>query len=78
MIIFDKKKAASAILSKYKDGRNVETEVKQEGGEHNEYTAFAEDLISAMADKSIQRVAACLKEFHEMIKEADEAEDKGE
>lgn len=75
-MIFDKKKSVSAILSKMgKDGRTTETEMKQESGEHNEYTSLAEDIIASAKDGSVQRLASALKSFHEMIEEADEAQD---
>ncbi len=75
-MIFDKKKAMSVILSKMdKDGRHSESEVAPESGEHNEYTSLAEDMISAMKDGSVQKLASSLKAFHGMIEDADEAED---
>ncbi len=78
-MIFDKKKSVSVILSKMgKDGRVTETDVKPESGEHDEYTSFAEDMISANKDGSVQRMASCLREFHKMIENADEEEDAGE
>lgn len=78
-MIFDKKKAVSVILSKMdKDGRHSEAKVAPESGEHNEYTSFAEDMIAAMKDGSVQRLAAALKSFHGMIESADEAQDSGE
>jgi len=78
-MFFDKKRAASVILSKMdKDGRSKEMHVAPESGEHNEYTSFAEDLLSAVKENSVQRVASVLKNYHEMIKEEDEEEDKQE
>lgn len=75
-MIFDKKKAASVILSKMgADGRVAESEVKPEVGEHDEYTSFAEDFISAAKDGSVQKMAACLRAFHRMIEDADEDQD---
>jgi len=58
-----------------KDGRTSETEVAHEGGEHNEYTSFAEDMISAFKDGSVQKLASSLKAFHEMIEGADKEQD---
>ena len=61
-MIFDKKKSVSVILSKLgKDGRVHETDVAHESGEHDEYSAFAEDLLSAFKDGSVQRIASVLK-----------------
>lgn len=78
-MIFDKKKAVSVILSKMdKNGRTSETEVKPESGEHNEYTSHAEDMIAAMKEGSVQRMASALKSFHSMIESDDEAQDAGE
>lgn len=75
-MIFDKKKSVSVILSKLgKDGRTSESEVAHESGEHNEYTAFAEDMIAAFKDGSVQKLASCLEAFHEMVKEEDEEQD---
>lgn len=79
MIIGDKKKAVSVILSKMgKDGSVKETNVASESGEMNEYTAFAEDIISAVENKSVQGLASCLKAFHEMIMDQDEEQDEME
>jgi hypothetical protein len=78
-MFFDKKKSVSVILSKLgKDGQNHESEVAHEGGDHDEYTSLAEDIISATKEGSVQRLAQCLKSFHEMIEEADEAQDQEE
>ena len=75
-MIFDKRKAVSVILSKMdKDGRQSEMEMAPESGEHNEYTALAEDIISSVKGDSVQKLASCLKAFHEMIEEADEDQD---
>jgi len=76
MILNDKKKAVSVILSKMKkDGGTTEVHVMPEEGEHNEYTAFAEDILHAVEKKSVQSLASCLKAFHEMIMEEDEEQD---
>lgn len=78
-MFFDKKKAVSVILSKVgKDGHAQETSVAHESGEHNEYTSLAEDIIAAMKDGSVQRLAHALKSFHGMIQEADEEQDAKE
>lgn len=61
-----------------KDGRASETPVAHEGGEYDEYTSMAEDIISAAKEGSVQKLASCLKAFHEMIKEEDEEQDAGE
>lgn len=53
-------------------------EVAPESGDHNEYTAFAEDMMAAYKKDSIQDLAACLKEFHKMIMSDDEAQDSRE
>lgn len=75
-MIFDKKRSVSVILSKMgKDGKTTETSVAPESGEHDEYTAFAEDMISAMKEGSVQRLASALRSFHDMIEEADEEQD---
>jgi hypothetical protein len=79
MIILDKKKSVSAILSRLrKDGSTLEAEVEQESSPHDEYTAFAEEMISAFQSGSVQRLSACLKEFHEMIEDKDEEQDAKE
>jgi len=57
---------------------NAFSKAPHESGEHNEYTAFAEDMISAMKDGSVQRLASCLKAFHEMIEEEDKEQDQME
>ena len=75
-MIFDKKKSISVILSRMgKDGRASESEVAHESGEHNEYTAMAEDMIDAMKNGSVQNLASCLKAFHEMIEAEDLEQD---
>ena len=58
-----------------KDGRTHESEMAPESGDHDVYTSFAEDLLSAAKDKSVQRLADCLRAFHGMIVDADEKED---
>lgn len=79
MIIGDKKKAVSVILSKMKpDGGTSESEVAPESGDHDEYTAFAEDMLSAFKAGSVHDLARCLREFHHMIEEEDEAQDAEE
>lgn len=76
-MIFDKRKAVSVILSKMdKDGRSTDVEVKPESGEHNEYTALAEDLLAAVKDSSVQKLAGFLKSFHALIQEVDQVQDK--
>lgn len=70
MLFNDKKKAVTVILSKlHRDGRETESDVAHESGEHNEYTACAEDMLAAFKSGSVQDLAACLKAFHEMIEE---------
>lgn len=77
MIIADKKRAATIILSKmFKDGGMSESEVKPEGGEHDEYSAFAEDMLAAIQGGSVAGLAKALKGFHDMIKGADEEQDQ--
>ena len=67
------------ILSKMaKDGASHEVSVAHEDGMHDEYSAFAEDIISAVKDGSVMELAKCLKAFHEMIKEDDEMQDAEE
>lgn len=79
MFLHDRKKAVSVILSKMgKDGSTSEVHVASEGGGHDEYSAFAEDMLAAFEDKSVQKLASCLKAFHEMIMEEDEEQDQGE
>jgi hypothetical protein len=76
-MIFDKKKSVSVILSKLgKDGKTTETDIAHETGEHNEYTALAEDIIAHVKTGSVQGLASCLESFHEMIKEKDEEQDQ--
>lgn len=76
-MIFDKKKSVSVILSKMdKDGRTSEVEVSPESGDHDEYTSCFEDLMAAIKDGSVQKGAAVLRAFHNMIKEADEVQDE--
>lgn len=76
MIIPDKKKAISVILSKMnKDGSVTESHVAPETGAHDEYTSFAEDIIHAIESKSVQKLASCLRAFHEMIAEEDKEQD---
>lgn len=78
MIIPDKRKAISVIMSKIgKDGRPQETEVASESGPMDEYTALAEDLLAAVASKSKQKVASVLRSYHDMIKGEDEEQDMG-
>lgn len=75
-MIFNKKAAVSVILSKEgKDGRRHEANVKQESGEHDEYTSHAEDIIAAVKDGSVQRLASALRSYHSMIQADDEAQD---
>lgn len=79
MIIGDKKRAVSVILSKMKnDGSTSETSVAPESGDHDEYTSFAEDMLAAFKASSVQELAACLKAFHAMVNEEDEEQDQGE
>lgn len=59
------------------DGSASEFEVAPESGEHNEYTEFARDMIEAYKKGSVMELAKCLKAFHEMIKDEDEAQDSG-
>lgn len=62
MIIANKKRAVSMILSKMKsDGSTSETEVAPETGDHNQYTSLAEDMLQAFKSGSVQELAACLK-----------------
>lgn len=78
-MIFDKKKSVSVILSKMgKDGRTSESSVAHESGEHDEYSSYAEDMIAALESKSVQKLAACLKSFHQMIMHEDAEQDAGE
>lgn len=66
-MIFDKKKAASVILSRMgSDGRGTETPVKPETGEHDEYTELAESLLSSVKEGSVQGVASVLRSVCEM------------
>lgn len=75
-MIINNRKTVSAILSKMdKDGRSAEAEVAPESGEHNEYTALAEDLMTASKSGSVHGIAAVLKKFHQMIAEDDEEQD---
>jgi hypothetical protein len=77
-MLFDKKKAATVILSKMgKDGRQTETDMAHEGGDYDEYTSYAEDMLAAIAAKSPLKLASCLKAFHEMVQEEDEEQDAG-
>lgn len=77
-IIGDRKKAVSVILSKMrKDGGTSEVETAPESGEHDTYTSFAEDMLEAFKSGSVQRLAASLKAFHEMIADEDEEQDAG-
>lgn len=78
-MIFDKKRSVSMILSKMdKDGKVTETDVAQESGPQDAYTAFAEDLMSAIKDGSVQRAASVLRSYHEMIMDEDEIQDAKE
>lgn len=76
-MLFDKKKAATLILSKMdKRGKASEVEAAHESGEHNEYTSYAEDMLAAFESKSVQKLAACLKSFHQMVADEDYEQDK--
>lgn len=76
-MLFEKKKAAAAILSKMDSGgRRTETEVAHEsGGEHNVYTNLAEDMIAAFRDGSVNKMASVLKCYHSMIQDEDDVKD---
>lgn len=75
-MFFDKKRSVSGIMSLMdKDGRRSEVNLAPESGEHNEYTAMAEELLSAAQNNSVNQLASMLKSFHEMIAEADEEQD---
>lgn len=78
-MLFDKKKSVSVILSKMdRDGRTSEVAVSPESDAYNEYTAFAEDLLSGFRDGSVNKIASTLKAFHSMIEDKDQIQDKGE
>lgn len=75
-MIFDKKRAASMILSKLgKDGKTREMEVTPEHGAYNEYHSIAEDMLQAFKEGSVHRLASTLKAYHSMIEDADEEQD---
>jgi hypothetical protein len=75
-MIFDKKRSVSVILSKMgKDGKTTESSVATESGDHDEYTALAEDIVMGAKEGSVQKVASALRSFHGMIEDADEEQD---
>lgn len=77
MFPIDKKKTAMIILSKM--GKDQEVKQESESDESLDmYKAFAEDLMQAINDKSVQGVAEVFKSFHELMEEMDEGEDAEE
>lgn len=67
------------ILSKlHKDGSTTEVSLAPEEGEHNEYTALAEDFIHAYKSESIRHLAQCFETFANMIRAEDEEQDMRE
>lgn len=79
MHMFDKKKAVTVILSKMRpDGSTSEVNKSEESGEQNEYTACAEDILEGIESKSINKLAAALKAFHELVKSEDLEQDARE
>lgn len=79
MFPIDKKKTAMIILAKMgKDGKSEHQEVKNEEGMDEdvaEYKAVAEDMLQAISDKSVDKLAEVLKAFHEIIKHEDIEQD---
>ena len=74
MFPIDNKKKAMIILSKMGKEQEIKPEESMEDGVEM-YRAFAQDIMQAISDKSVESLASVLKDFHEMIEEKDEAED---
>jgi len=75
MFPIDKKKTAMVILSKMGKDQEVKEESDMDDSMAT-YTAFAQDIMQAITDKSVSDLSNVLKSFHGMIAEQDEAEDK--
>lgn len=79
MFPIDKKKTAMVILAKMgKDGKSENMEVKNEESMDDdvaEYKAVAEDMLQAINDKSVDKLAEVFKAYHEIIKHEDVEQD---
>lgn len=67
MIIPDKKKAAGLIVSRLKDGREVQSVEKPEmatDGRREAMRAIASELLSAVQNGSSSDIATALEAFH--------------
>lgn len=74
MFPIDKKKAAMVILSKMGKDQEVKDESDMDDSMAT-YSAFAQDIMQAITDKSVSDLSNVLKSFHEMIEGQDEAQD---
>ena len=78
IMLNDKKKMSSIILSRMKDGKSQDQEVKpsEETPEaHDDLSVAAEEIMQAINDKDVPALKAALKSFFEM---ADSQEDESE
>lgn len=79
MFPIDKKKTAMVILAKMgKDGKSENMEVKNEESMDDdvaEYKAVAEDMLQAINDKSVDKLAEVFKAYHTIIKHEDVEQD---
>ena len=78
IMLNDKKKMSSIILSRMKDGKSQDQEVKasEETPEaHDDLSVAAEEIMQAINDKDVPALKAALKSFFDM---ADSQEDESE
>ena len=78
IMLNDKKKMSSIILSRMKDGKSQDQEVKasEETPEsHDDLSVAAEEIMQAINDKDVPALKAALKSFFDMC---DDAEDEPE
>ena len=76
IMLNDKKKMSSIILSRMKDGKSQDQEVKasEETPEaHDDLSVAAEEIMQAINDKDVPALKAALKSFFDMC---DDAEDE--
>lgn len=79
MIIGDKNRNIGLIVSTMKpDGSQTEVNISPSNGDYDEYTSFAEDILSSIKDGSVKKLSNCLRKFHEMIKDEDMEQDMDE